>query len=262
MNYIQVNKKLWDQKTEFHYESEFYNVEDFIKNENSLNPIEIDLLGNLTGKSLLHLQCHFGQDSISLNKLGAEVTAVDFSSKAIERARELNNKMEAKVRFIESDVYKLPEVLDQKFDIVYTSYGVLGWLPDMKKWAEIVSNFLKPGGILVLVEFHPVVWMFSDDFKKIEFKYSDKDPIIEEYEGTYADRNADMTGKSICWNHGLSIVMDALIQQKLEIKTFEEFSYSPYDCFENTVEVEKGKYMIKGLEGKIPMIYSVKAVKK
>ena len=86
MNYIQVNKKLWDQKTEFHYQSEFYNVQDFIKTENSLNSIEIDLLGNLNGKSLLHLQCHFGQDSISLSKLGADVTAVDFSSTAIEKA--------------------------------------------------------------------------------------------------------------------------------------------------------------------------------
>lgn len=262
MNYIQVNKKLWDQKTEFHYESDFYNVEDFIKAENSLNSIEIDLLGNLSGKSLLHLQCHFGQDSISLSKLGAEVTAVDFSSRAIEKARELNEKMEANVRFIESDVYKLSEVLDKKFDIVYTSYGVLGWLPDMNKWAEIVSSFLKPGGLLVLVEFHPVVWMFSDDFKKIEFKYSDKDPIVEEYQGTYADRNADMTGKSICWNHGLSIVMNALIRQDIEIKDFAEHSYSPYDCFENTVEVEKGKFMIQGLESKIPMIYSIQAIKK
>ncbi|MCA0931432.1 class I SAM-dependent methyltransferase [Lutimonas saemankumensis] len=262
MNYIQVNRKLWDQKTEFHYESEFYDVEDFIKTENSLNPIEIDLLGNLNGKKLLHLQCHFGQDSISLSKLGADVTAVDFSSKAIEKARILNGKMNANVRFIESDVYKLPEVLDQKFDVVYTSYGVLGWLPDMNKWAEIVSSFLKPGGMLVLVEFHPVVWMFSDDFKKIEFKYSDQDPIIEEYQGTYADRDAAMTGKSVCWNHGLSTVLDGLIRHKLEIRGFEEHSYSPYDCFENTVEVEKGKYMIKGLEQKIPMIYSVKAVKK
>ena len=170
--------------------------------------------------------------------------------------------MEANVRFIESDVYKLPEVLDQKFDIVYTSYGVLGWLPDMNKWAEIVSSFLNPGGMLVLVEFHPVVWMFSDDFKKIEFKYSDQDPIIEEYQGTYADRNADMTGKSICWNHGLGTVMGGLICQKMEIRNFEEHSYSPYDCFENTVEVEKGKYMIMGLEDKIPMIYSIKAQKK
>ncbi|WP_203532496.1 class I SAM-dependent methyltransferase [Draconibacterium halophilum] len=146
MDYININKKLWDNKTDIHYKSDFYDVNAFIKGKDSLNPIELELLGNIEGKKILHLQCHFGQDTISLARHGAQATGVDFSEKAIEKARQLNEQLGTDARFIQSDVYKLSEVLNEKFDIVYTSYGVIGWLPDMKKWATMIEHFLKPGG--------------------------------------------------------------------------------------------------------------------
>jgi ubiquinone/menaquinone biosynthesis C-methylase UbiE len=261
MNYIDINKKLWNQKTEIHYNSDFYDVDSFIKGKDSLNSIEIGLLGEIKGKRILHLQCHFGQDTISLARHGALPTGIDFSENAIKKAKTLNESLGTNAKFIQSDIYKLPEILDEKFDIVFTSYGVIGWLPDMSKWAKIVNQFLKPGGEFIIVEFHPIVWMFSYNFKQIEFNYMDSAPIIEELEGTYTDREAQIKEKSVSWNHGLSTVIDSLIKTGLVITDFKEYNYSPYDCFENTVKIDDRKFQIKGLENKIPMIYSLKAVK-
>lgn len=261
MDYININKNLWNHKTEIHYHSDFYDNDAFIKGKDSLNPVEIGLLGEIKGKKILHLQCHFGQDTISLSRRGALVTGIDFSEKAIEKANKLNNLLGTNAKFILSDVYRLPEILHEQFDMVFTSYGVIGWLPDMRRWAEVINHFLKPGGEFILVEFHPVVWMFSDDFKRIEYNYMDSQPIIEELQGTYTDRTADIKEKSVCWNHGLSTVIDSILKTGLKITDFKEYDYSPYDCFENTIKIDDRKFMIKGLEEKIPMIYSLKAEK-
>lgn len=261
LNYIDINKKLWNQKTEIHYASEFYDVDSFIKGKDSLNPVELALLGNIKGKKILHLQCHFGQDTIALSRHGAIATGVDFSDKAIEKAQKLNEITGTNAIFIQSDIYKLPELLHDKFDVVFTSYGVIGWLPDMNEWAKVINHFLKPKGEFIMVEFHPIVWMFSYDFRKIEFNYMDAAPIIEELEGTYTDRNASIKEKSVCWNHGLSTVIHSILQAGLKLADFQEYNYSPYDCFENTVKLADRKFKIKGLEDKIPMIYSLKAVK-
>ncbi len=261
MDYLSINKKLWDNKTEVHVKSEFYDVDGFINGNDSLNSIELDLLGNIKGKSVLHLQCHFGQDTISLSRRGAKVTGIDLSEKAIEQAQKLSQQVGTNTRFIQSDVYALKDVLDEKFDVVFTSYGVIGWLPDMKKWAETIHHFLKPGGELVFVEFHPVIWMMSYDFQRIEFKYDDSEPIVEELEGTYTDLDAKLKDKSVCWNHGLSKVLNSLIKTGLIINDFQEYDYSPYNCFENTVQISTRKFQIKGLQEMIPMVYSVKAQK-
>lgn len=259
MDYLKINQTLWNHKVETHYKSDFYNVEALIGGKSSLNSIELDLLGNVKDKSILHLQCHFGMDTISLARLGANVTGVDFSDKAIDKAIELNNLVGTKAKFIQSDVYDLPNVLDEKYDVVYTSYGVIGWLPDMERWAKVISHFLKPGGEFVFVEFHPIVWMFSYDFQKIEFKYMDNEPIVEEIVGTYADREASLKDQSISWNHSLSIVISALLNSGLTIRLFKEYNYSPYNCFDQTIEVGADQYKIKGLEDKIPLVYSLKA---
>lgn len=260
-NYIDINKKLWNKRVPIHYQSAFYDMPSFLKGADSLNSIELELLGNIPGKKILHIQCHFGQDTISLAKHGAEVTGIDLSDKAIEQALELNKKLGTDARFIQSDVYKLHEVLNESFDVVFTSYGVIGWLPDMEKWAKTVHHFLKPGGKLVLVEFHPIVWMFSDDFSKIEYNYLKSGPIVEELEGTYTNNDANIRDQSITWNHGLSTVINSLIKQGLTISDFREYNYSPYNCFKQTIEIETRKFQIKGLEEKIPMVYSVKAIK-
>lgn len=260
-NYLEINKNSWNAKVDYHLKSDFYFVEEFIAGKTSLNEPELKLLGDIKGKKILHLQCHFGQDSISLARMGAIVTAVDLSDKAISEARILADKCGVKVNFIESDVYNLPTILDEKFDIVFTSYGTIGWLPDLEKWAKVIAHFLKKGGKFVFAEFHPVVWMFDDDFTKIAYDYSSKEPIVETYEGTYADRNADISQKYVMWNHSLADVFQSLINQKLEIKTFEELDWSPYACFKHTVEFEKGKFRINSFEKKIPLVYTLTALR-
>lgn len=234
----------------------------FLQGKSSLNEVELGLLGSIKGKSLLHLQCHFGMDSISLARLGAKVTGVDFSNRAIDAARELAKKANVDAEFVCCDVYSLPNHLDKKFDIVFTSYGVIGWLPDMEQWAYIVAKYLNPGGSFVMVEFHPVVWMFDNDFEKVTYRYFADEAIVEELDGTYADREADVRKKTINWNHSLGEVINNLIASGLDIDAFEEYDYSPYNCFLHTVESAPGRFQIEKFGNKIPMLYSIKAVKK
>jgi SAM-dependent methyltransferase len=154
------------------------------------------------------------------------------------------------------------EGLGESFDIVFTSYGTIGWLPDLDKWAEIITYYLKPGGLFYLAEFHPVIWMFDDDFIHIKYYYDNREVIVMENQPTYTDGGGNISGKEYSWNHSISEVLNALINAGLKIELFNEHMYSPYSNFANTVETEKGKWQIKGMEGKIPMVYSVKAVKK
>lgn len=261
-NYIEINRKSWNNKTGIHLKSEFYDLDGFLNGSTSLNTIELDLLGNIEGKTILHLQCHFGQDSISLSRLGAEVTGIDLSDKAIESAKQIAIETKSDAKFICCDIYDLPNHLDKQFDIVFTSYGTIGWLPDLDKWAEIVSKFLKPQGQFVFVEFHPVVWMFNDNFKEIKYNYFNSGAIVESENGTYADKNAEISQECITWNHGISEVLNSLIKSGLEVNSLDEFDYSPYNCFNKTLEIEPKKYRIEHLENKIPMVYSILATKK
>ncbi|MBI1308072.1 MAG: methyltransferase domain-containing protein [Bacteroidetes bacterium] len=261
INYLEVNRQSWNNRTDTHIESEFYDVEGFKNGKTSLNPIELELLGDVSGKKILHLQCHFGQDSISLARMGASVVGVDLSDIAINRAKVLAQSENADVRFICCDIYHLKDNLDEKFDLVFTSYGTIGWLPDMNRWAEVISHFLKPQGKFVFVEFHPVVWMFNDSFDSVGYNYFNSGPIIEEENGTYADREADISQNFITWNHSISEVINALIRNNMNIRSLDEFDYSPYNCFRDTVESEPQKFRIKHLENMIPMVYSVVAVK-
>ncbi|WP_026705184.1 class I SAM-dependent methyltransferase [Flavobacterium soli] len=261
-NYININRASWNNRTDAHLQSAFYDMEGFLKGNSSLNSIELELLGDVAGKTILHLQCHFGQDTISLSRLGAVATGVDLADKAIDSARQIANETGSDATFICCDIYDLPHHLDQQFDIVFTSYGTIGWLPDLDKWAKIVSRFLKPSGKFLIVEFHPVVWMFDDNFEKIGYNYFNSGAIIETENGTYADKTAAIIQEYVTWNHSLSEVVNSLIQNGLAIDSLNEYDYSPYDCFNNTIEFEPKKFRIATLENKIPMVYAIKATKK
>ncbi len=262
INYIEINRASWNKRTDYHLQSEFYDLEGFMNGKSSLNDIELSLLGDIKGKHILHLQCHFGQDSMSLARMGAHVVGVDLSDKAIESAQNIAEKLGIDSQFICCDIFDLPQYLNQKFDIVFTSYGVIGWLPDLDKWAKVIHDFLKPQGQLVFVEFHPVVWMFDDDFENVKYRYFNSGPIIETESGTYADKDANIEIQSVNWNHGLSEVVSNLLKNSLELLALEEYDYSPYNCFRHTVEVAPKKYRIEHMENNLPMVYSVLAKKK
>lgn len=261
-DYIEINRHSWNNRTETHLNSEFYNMAGFLKGETSLNEIELELLGDIDGKSILHLQCHFGQDSISLSRLGAKVTGIDLSDKAIEIAKRIASETQSTTEFICCDIYDLKQHLDKKFDIVFTSYGTIGWLPDLDKWAKIINRFLKPEGKFVFVEFHPVVWMFDEKFEKIAYHYFNVESINETEKGTYADKNAEITQSFVTWNHDLGEVINSLLNQNLELIQFQEYNYSPYNIFDDSVEVGSRKFQVKNFENKLPLVYSIVAKKK
>jgi len=261
-SYLDVNRELWNTRTGPHLSSDFYDVPAFRAGKSSLNNIELALLGDVKGQHILHLQCHFGQDSLSLARLGAEVTGVDLSDEAIAAARRLSAELQLPAEFICCDVYELPSHLpDSQFDVVYTSYGVLGWLPDLDRWADLVRRYLRPGGRLVLVEFHPVVWMFDNDFSRLQYSYFNSGPIEETETGTYADTGAPIVNQSITWNHSLSEVVSSLLGQSLQLTHLGEYDYSPYNCFAHTVANADGSFHIGPLGNKAPLVYSIVATR-
>lgn len=256
-NYLQINKQTWNNKVAIHIDSAFYEQEQFLNGKITLPKTDLDALGDVTGKRILHLQCHFGQDSLSLARLGAKVTGIDFSEEAIEKAKSLNKKLGLDAEFICCDVYDTLQYITEKYDIVYTSYGTIGWLPDLDKWAAVISGALKPMGKLIFFEFHPVMWMYDNDFNEVFYNYFKSEPIYEEETGTYADRYVTIEYKTITWNHSLSEVFQSLIKQNINIKYFKEYNYSHYNCFSHAEEFEPGKFRIRKFENKIPMMYGI-----
>ncbi|MBL7798460.1 MAG: class I SAM-dependent methyltransferase [Saprospiraceae bacterium] len=260
--FIEANRHAWDIRLEAHKNSDFYDVEGWKNGKTSLTDIELHELGDVSGKKLLHLQCHFGQDTLSWARLGAKVTGCDFSTESIAYARQLAHEAGLKARFVCCNVYDLPQHLKGKYDIVFTSFGVIGWLPDLEPWAAVIAHFLKKGGVFYLAEFHPVVWMLDDKMEFIKYAYHNDGVIESEMTGTYADRYADLKYKEYGWNHSLGEVLNALLRHGLQLEFFNEYPYSPFDCFDKTVRGADGNYRIQGLEGKIPMVYSLRAVKR
>lgn len=256
-----ANRALWNARTELHYASAFYDVEGFVNGKGTLNAIESDLIGDPRGQHVLHLQCHFGQDTLSLARLGAYVTGLDISDTAIAKANELAIRCGLTATFIESNVLDRRAELEGAFDLVFSSYGTIGWLPRLDTWAGNIAAYLKPGGRFVFAEFHPAIWMFSNDFSRVQYSYFDREVIAENETGTYAVRDASLQLPSYGWNHSLADVLQSLIDAGLRIEAFREFDRSPYDCFQRTVPTADGQFMIAGMEGKLPMVFALAARK-
>ena len=262
--YFETNQKLWDNKTPVHVASEMYDVANFKKGKTSLNTIELEGLGDVAGKSMLHLQCHFGLDSLSWTRLGAKVTGVDLSPVAIQTAKDLNAELGLDAEFLVSNVLELDKHLKGQFDLVFTSYGTICWLPELTKWAGIINHFLKPGGVFYIAEFHPIINMIDWESSRITFPYfNTHQAFYEESVGTYANPTADLKDGEYFWLHSLHETMGALLKEGLQLLDFQEFDYSPYNCFPNMTEVEKGKYVYFPNETfsdkvRMPQVYSMK----
>src|SRR6187399_3774506 len=243
--YFEANKYLWNQRTAVHKDSAFYDLEGFKKGANVLTPIELNEIGDVYGRSLLHLQCHFGMDTMSFSRMGAKCTGIDLSDDAIKLAKEINDELKLDAKFVCCNVYDTSEFIKEKFDIVFTSYGTIGWLPDLDPWAKVIAERLKPGGFFYIAEFHPVVWMFDDDFTHVKYYYENREMIVTENQPSYTGGSGIIEAKEYSWNHGLSEVINSLIGAGLEISSFNEYMYSPYSNFNNSSETEKGRWQIK-----------------
>lgn len=261
--YFAANRELWNRRVAVHRDSSLYGVEEWKRGADSLNWIELGLLGDVRGKDLLHLQCHFGQDTLSLARRGARVTGVDFSPDAIRLGRSLAKELALPAEFVEANVYDLDRpgspLAGRAFDVVFSSYGVIGWLPDLEPWGRIIASALKPGGRFVFVEFHPIVWMFDDAFTRFQYSYFRRGVIETEAQGSYAAPDAPIGGKEYGWNHSLAEVITALLDAGLILERFEEHEDSPYGCFPGMAERTSGRFRMEKLDGLAPLVYSLVA---
>ena len=267
---LRSNRELWDAWTRIHVGSAFYDVESFRNGERPIRVADYERgeVGSVEGRSLLHLQCHFGLDTLSWARLGATVTGADFSGEAIAAARVLAAEVGLAATFIQSDLYRLPEVLDEQFDIVYTSCGVLGWLPDVASWGRVAAHFVRPGGFLYVTEVHPVAQVFAEqDVQpgelRLEYPYwSHSEPLRFEVKGSYADREAPTDGLvESGWNHSLGEILTSLTDAGLLLEFLHEFDFVRWPV-EFLVEGEDGRWRLPtGTTGGLPLFFSLKATK-
>jgi len=255
MSYFKINQKSWNQRVETHFNSEFYDVPGFLSGHSSLNEIELNALPDVNGLSMLHLQCHFGLDSLSWARLGADVTAVDISDEAIKKANELKIQTKLKTEFVAKDVYGFGESCQQQFDLVYTSYGAICWLPDLDRWAKVICRSLRPGGTFYMAEFHPIIDLIAG------YEYFHQQQPDISFEDTYTENCDGRQHEFAVWSHPMGDVITALVNAGLIIQSVEEFDYSPYNCFNGMQEKQAGRFYLEHKGHHVPMVYAIKAQK-
>jgi SAM-dependent methyltransferase len=262
--YREENRLAWEARTPLHIHSAFYDLPAFLNGAEVLKAPELSLLPALPGRHLLHLQCHFGMDSLALARRGATVTGLDFSEAAITQARELAIRTGyPDARFICADLYDGElHLAPGAFDLVFTSYGTIGWLPDLLGWARLIARSLKPGGQLIMVDFHPVLYLFDFSSRQLTYPYfPHAAPITEEVKGTYADPQAELTLREHYWTHPVSEILNALIDNGLNLRNFLEWDYSPYPCFQNLEKEGTDRYCFQTGPYPIPHLYGLVAEK-
>jgi SAM-dependent methyltransferase len=268
-NPVAANRLLWDGWTELHVPSEFYDVEGFRAGRCSLDAVELEGVGDVHGKSLLHLQCHFGLDTLSWARRGARVVGVDFSEKAVAHARRLARELGIEARFVLADVTDTDAVLgrlaDERFDVVFTSHGTITWLPELHPWARTVARTLKPGGKFFICDSHPFTWMFDDTRTDpgLEFRYEyfGRDPLRFEEKGSYAVPEADFEGISYSWQHSFAEVVSSLADAGLTITSLREYPYLFWQWFPWMVKDEQGAFRLPAGMPDLPLMFSLTAVK-
>lgn len=270
--FFEANKAHWNAATPLHLgPGEVYDVEAFKKGASTLLPMELGLLGDVADKSILHAQCHIGDDSMSLARLGAKVTGVDFSEEAIAAARSLNDECGLNCRFVCCNIYDLPQHVHEQFDIVFASYGVLCWLPDLSRWCQLLADRLRPGGTFVLVEGHPFSHCVEagegDNRPRICRSYfSDGQPEYcppdEEGDHDYHAIDTAVGKATYEWTHTVSDILNAVAAAGLTIQHLGEYTALPYRLFPTMIKEEDGLFHPPAGKALYPLLLSVKAVKR
>jgi SAM-dependent methyltransferase len=278
--YYDTNRRWWDGVVPIHEASRGYDREGFLRGEKPLCPVELAELGpRVQGKSLLHLQCHFGMDTLNWARLGARVTGLDFSEPALESARRLSADSKIPGRFVHANVYQAPQVLGETFDVVYTGIGALCWLPDVAAWARAAAACLRPGGVLYLYEGHPVLWSLEDgrdDNLLVAGRpyFETAEPELWEGDTTYTDGPKVPFTRNYEWNHGLGEIVTAVIAAGLRIEFVHEHREVPWKALPSMLPVGPGT---RGADGRyqsnrmwrlpeaqrelVPLMYSLLAIR-
>lgn len=267
-DYVESNRRLWNEWTKIHETSAFYDLKSFVDGSRPmrLRDFEIAEVGDVSGKDLLHVQCHFGIDTLSWARLGARVTGADFSEEAIALARRVAEETELDATFVHSNIFELPEVLERDFDIVYTSRGVLGWLPDMTAWAEVVTHFIRPGGVFYIHEAHPVMMALDEESEEIRFGYpyfTTEEPLAFPGGASYADPTVPVETDAVeyGWNHSLGEIVTALAQAGLHIEFLHERTDLDWEVRFLEPAGEGLWKMPQRYDGMIPLSFSLRASK-
>lgn len=246
--YIDANRRHWDGAAPHHWHSTYYDVARFIEHPDRLQALEVVGVGDITGQSLLHLQCHFGLDTLSwVTRGAAAVTGVDFSGASIRQARELAERVGyvEQATFVEGDVRDLHRLLaGVAYDVVFTSYGTVQWLPTLDTWAQGIYDHLRPGGRFYFIDFHPVFWMLDGTAPQIQHHYfHNREPFVAKANATYA-ASLDYETTEYFWQYAPSEVIQPLLQAGLKLTSFREYDYSPHPVFPEAFELRRpGEYI-------------------
>lgn len=261
---IAANRELWNAWADAHVDSEFYDTAGFLAGRETIDAVEAQGVGDVAGKSLLHLQCHFGQTTLSWARHGARVVGVDFSPNAIAIARDLAVTTGLDARFVESEVTEaLAHLGGERFDVVFTSYGAISWLPDLRPWAEVIAGALKPGGRFFIAEHHPFLWVFDDYTQElvppIKYRYFDTSALRWEENGSYAAPDSGITGTSYSWQHTFDEIVNSLIGAGLRITSLREYPYLAFQWFPTMVKGDDGFWRMPEGAPDLPLMFSITA---
>lgn len=272
-DYLEVNRANWDERAPAHARSATYGLARFADDPAFISDVvsfDRPLLGDITGVDAVHLQCHIGTDTISLERLGARVTGLDFSPASLDQARDLASRTGSSTTFVEGDVYDAVDLLGrERFDLVYTGIGALCWLPRIEQWAAVVSDLLRPGGRLFIREGHPVVWALDyerdDGLLVLEYPYVETtEATVETVEGTYVDTDVQFTANTThSWNHGLGEIVTALLNRGLELTGLVEHDSVPWEPLPGQMEpIGAGEYRLRDRPWRLPHSYTLQARKR
>ncbi|MFG2039405.1 class I SAM-dependent methyltransferase [Dactylosporangium sp. NPDC048998] len=271
--YLRLNRAQWDERAPAHAASAGYGVGRFVEDPAHLSDVirfDRPRLGDVRGLRAVHLQCHIGTDTLSLYRLGARVTGLDFSPASLAEARALAGRAGADIDYVESDVYAAPDVLEPgSFDLVYTGVGALCWLPDIHRWAAVVAALLRPGGRLFIREGHPMLWSVDetrgDGVLAVHFPYFEQEaPLVWDDGTTYVETEVKFVNNvTHQWNHGLGEIVTALLGEGLELTMLQEHDSCPWDPLPGfTVGDEHGEYRLAARPERLPLTYTLQARKR
>jgi SAM-dependent methyltransferase len=261
---LAANRANWDDRTAIHVASRFYDVGAWLRDGRGPRPREVEALGDVSGLRLLHLQCHFGLDTLQWARAGAEVTGLDFSPAAIDAARDIARRagLDDRATFVCADVYDAVEVLEHRtFDVVYVSLGALCWLPSVDRWASQVGALVAPGGRFYMHDGHPLAWALDDDGRLLQHTYFEEaEPFVDDSDVTYTDGDRPITARrSYEWNHSIGEIVTALLRNGLQLESLVEHDWTAFHAFPWLVADADGCWRIPPGHARIPLSYTVLA---
>ncbi|MDF0731623.1 class I SAM-dependent methyltransferase [Pseudomonas entomophila] len=268
---LELNRTSWDERAPLHAVSRDYEVELFVQRPEHLSEVvrfDLPRLGDIRGLRTLHLQCHIGTDTLSLARLGAQVSGLDFSPASLAQARRLAERCGTPIDYVESDVYQAASVLPvASYDLIYTGVGALCWLPDIDAWAANVAALLKPGGRLFLREGHPMLWAINEehgDRLQVEYPYFEHAaPTVWFSDQTYVDSSQRLAHtETHVWNHGMGELVTALLAHGLRLTALEEHQSIPWEALPGQMDKgADGEWRLRELPERLPLSYTLQALK-